>query len=174
MKKILDCIIHKLKENALKRRKSMSNRVVEYKPLGEIRNVLFFWTAGEEEETWQKQLVAHWKNVKVDKLCFVPVGIEVPEKEGTIVLKKDDLSFGGNVRNGRLHGILEKKYDLLVNLTSEGNALVDYVLMNTHAHCIVGRKREGAVADITIADEGNDKGQFITKLIRILSDINKY
>lgn len=174
MKRIIDRILYQLKENVLAKRKSRAGREVEYKPLKEIKSVLFFWTAGGEDPAWQKQLSAQWKNIRTDQLCFVPVGVNMPETEGVVTLKGDDLGFGGKVKSHQLRTVLEKKYDLLVDLTSQANVWVNYVLMNTHAHCIAGRKKEGGIADIVVADEKSNPAEFINKLIGILSEINKY
>lgn len=173
MKKIINNILHRFKEDSLAKRKDLSDRIIEYKDLKEIRRGLVFWTAEDGQSAWQKRLSVRMKEVKFDKLCFVPSGTEMLETDDMVTLCNEDLGFGGKIQNDRLHDILAKKYDLLIDLTSSSNVLINYVLTNSQAHCIAGMRKEGSVADI-ILDEVAGPADFIDKLSDILAEINKY
>ena len=111
--------------------------------------------------------------VKMDKLCFIPDGIEMLETDDLVAVRNADLGFGGKIRNGRLIAMLGCKYDLFIDLNKETTALIKFVLQHTQASCIVGMKKEGGVADIVI-DEVTEPFGLVNKLNVILSGINKY
>ena len=111
--------------------------------------------------------------VKMDKLCFIPDGIEMLETDDLVAVRNADLGFGGKIRNGRLIAMLGCKYDLFIDLNKETTALIKFVLQHTQASCIVGMKKEGGVADSGI-DEVTEPFGLVNKLNVILSGINKY
>ena len=111
--------------------------------------------------------------VKMDKLCFIPDGIEMLETDDLVAVRNADLGFGDKIRNGRLIAMLGCKYDLFIDLNKETTALIKFVLQHTQASCIVGMKKEGGVADIVI-DEVTEPFGLVNKLNVILSGINKY
>ena len=152
MKKILNNLLHRLKEDSLNKRVGNSTREVEYK---------------------EKREESDFAGVKMDKLCFIPDGIEMLETDDWVAVRNADLGFGGKIRNGRLIAMLGCKYDLFIDLNKETTALIKFVLQHTQASCIVGMKKEGGVADIVI-DEVTEPCGLVNKLNVILSGINKY
>ena len=120
-----------------------------------------------------EQLESDFAGVKMDKLCFIPDGIEMLETDDLVAVRNADLGFGGKIRNGRLIAMLGCKYDLFIDLNKETTALIKFVLQHTQASCIVGMKKEGGVADIVI-DEVTEPFGLVNKLNVILSGINKY
>lgn len=173
MKKILNNILYRFKEDSLAKRKELTDRHLEYKTLKEIKTCLVFWSAGGNEKDCLRKLSENLKDVKITKLCFVTEGMDMPASDETVVLRNEDLGFGGKVQNERLHALLSQKYDLLVDLNTTSTALFNYVLTNTQASCIVGMKKEGSMADITI-DEISGPVDFIDKFTEVLLHINKY
>lgn len=173
MKKILNNILYRFKEDSLAKRKELTTRHVEYKPFKDIKSCLVFWSAGGDEKKCLQKLSENLKDVKLTKLCFVAEGMEVPASDETVILRNEDLGFGGKIQNERLHVLLTQKFDILVDLNTTSTALFNYVLTNTQASCIIGMKKEGAVADITI-DGISDAADFIDKFTEILVHINKY
>ena len=157
MKKILNNLLHRLKEDSLNKRVGNSTREVEYKEKREIKTCLVFWSADTDQNKWFRKLESDFAGVKMDKLCFIPDGIEMLETDDLVAVRNADLGFGGKIRNGRLIAMLGCKYDLFID----------------QASCIVGMKKEGGVADIVI-DEVTEPFGLVNKLNVILSGINKY
>lgn len=174
MKKTLNRLLHHFKTRLLVRRTGTAVRPVRYKGWDNIENVLVVWTASAlESGEWQKRLAQSLKNVRLDKLCFVPEGTESLEAEDTVILRNEDLGFSGKIRNKRLLALLDRPYDLLVDLTEGTNALVRYVLVNARAACVIGAKKEGGAADIVI-DGPVRPADFVNQMIEVLSGINAY
>ena len=173
MKKILNNLLHRLKEDSLNKRVGNSTREVEYKEKREIKTCLVFWSADTDQNKWFRKLESDFAGVKMDKLCFIPDGIEMLETDDLVAVRNADLGFGGKIRNGRLIAMLGCKYDLFIDLNKETTALIKFVLQHTQASCIVGMKKEGGVADIVI-DEVTEPFGLVNKLNVILSGINKY
>lgn len=132
-----------------------------------------FWSADTDQNKWFRKLESDFAGVKMDKLCFIPDGIEMLETDDLVAVRNADLGFGGKIRNGRLIAMLGCKYDLFIDLNKETTALIKFVLQHTQASCIVGMKKEGGVADIVI-DEVTEPFGLVNKLNVILSGINKY
>ena len=173
MKKILNNLLRRLKEDSLNKRVGNSTREVEYKEKREIKTCLVFWSADTDQNKWFRKLESDFAGVKMDKLCFIPDGIEMLETDDLVAVRNADLGFGGKIRNGRLIAMLGCKYDLFIDLNKETTALIKFVLQHTQASCIVGMKKEGGVADIVI-DEVTEPFGLVNKLNVILSGINKY
>lgn len=173
MKKILNNILHRFKEDSLARRGGITERSLEYKELKDLKRILVFWVASSDCREWQKKIRSSLKQVEMDKLCFVPTGVEMLESDDMVTLRNEDIGFGGKVQNERLLDLLNQKYDLVIDLTETSNTLINYVLMNSRAACIVGMKKEGGVADIVI-NGATQPMDFINKLIEVLSGINAY
>lgn len=173
MKKILNNLLHRLKEDSLNKRVGNRTREVEYKEKEEIKTCLVFWSADTDQNKWLRKLESDFAGVRIDKLCFIPDGIEMPETRDLVAMRNADLGFGGKIQNERLITMLGRKYDLFIDLNKETTALIKFVLQHTQASCIVGMKKEGGVADIVI-DEVTEPFDLINKLNVILSGINKY
>ena len=163
MKKILNNLLHRLKEDSLNKRVGNSTREVEYKEKREIKTCLVFWSADTDQNKWFRKLESD----------FAGDGIEMLETDDLVAVRNADLGFGGKIRNGRLIAMLGCKYDLFIDLNKETTALIKFVLQHTQASCIVGMKKEGGVADIVI-DEVTEPFGLVNKLNVILSGINKY
>ena len=173
MKKIINNILHRFKEDLLSKRKGLVDRTVMYKSLKELKTCLVFWTAGSDIQSYSKALKNNLQEVKLDQLCYVPAGAEMLETDNIVTLRDEDLGFGGKIQNERLYTVLANEYDLLIDLTVKCNTMVRYVLTNNHACCIVGMKREGEKADILV-DGVESPIDFIEKLRGLLADIKRY
>ena len=102
MKKILNNLLHRLKEDSLNKRVGNSTREVEYKEKREIKTCLVFWSADTDQNKWFRKLESDFAGVKMDKLCFIPDGIEMLETDDWVAVRNADLGFGGKIRNGSL------------------------------------------------------------------------
>ncbi|MEG0795580.1 MAG: hypothetical protein RR397_03585 [Odoribacter sp.] len=173
MKKIINNILHRFKEDSLSKRNEAVERIVEYQSLKDIKTCLIFWVADANQNEWLRQFIQHFPNVKINKLCFISSGVEMLVTDDIVVMHNEDLGFGGKIQNDSLLAMLKERYDLFVDLTTVSNAMIDYVLLNSQAKCIVGMKKEGARADITI-DSVSGQLEFIDKLAEILVKVNKY
>ncbi len=71
MKKILNNLLHRLKEDSLNKRVGNSTREVEYKEKREIKTCLVFWSADTDQNKWFRKLESDFAGVKMDKLCFL-------------------------------------------------------------------------------------------------------
>ena len=151
MKKILNNLLHRLKEDSLNKRVGNSTREVEYKEKREIKTCLVFWSADTDQNKWFRKLESDFAGVKMDKLCFIPDGIEMLETDDLVAVRNADLGFGGKIRNGRLIAMLGCKYDLFIDLNKETTALIKFVI-----------------------DEVTEPFGLVNKLNVILSGINKY
>ena len=173
MKKIINNILSRLKEDSLAKRIELEGRTVSYKELDKIRTCLLFYPAGGEPKLAIDVLRKKMPEVKFGKLCFVPSGMEITEAEDVVFFRYEELGFGGKIQNERLHKELAKEYDLLVDFTVDCNVMTQFVLNNSRAHCIVGMKREGAVGEILI-DGVKEQQDFAVKLTHLLAGINSY
>ncbi len=173
MKKIINRILHRFKEDSLAKRMKTVTRTVEYKGLDEIKSCLVLWTAHLQEEEWLRVLTEKFRGIKIDKLCFLPDSSENTVTEGRVVFRKEDLGFGGKIQNAGLQKMLNNKYDLLVDLTLEPYILTRYVTTNAQALCVVGMKKEGGYGDILV-DGVKQPLEFIEKLTALLADIKKF
>lgn len=173
MKKIINNILHRFKEDSLSRRTELVDRTLAYKELKEIRTCLLFYTAGAEPQAGFEILKKKMPEVKFRKLGFVPSGVEVGEADDLVTFRNEELGFGGRIQNDHLYKELSREYDLLVDFTALSNAMTQYVLTNSKAHCIIGMKKEGTIADIII-DEVKEPQEFAIKLTGLLAEIKRY
>ena len=173
MKKILNNLLHRLKEDSLNKRVGNSTREVEYKEKREIKTCLVFWSADTDQNKWFRKLESDFAGVKMRLVIRMASAPEMLETDDWVAVRNADLGFGGKIRNGRLIAMLGCKYDLFIDLNKETTALIKFVLQHTQASCIVGMKKEGGVADIVI-DEVTEPFGLVNKLNVILSGINKY
>lgn len=173
MKKIINNILHRFKEDSLAKRTGLVNRVLEYPERQDIKKCLVFWMENPEAANWLKALSATFQNVKIDKLCFVPDEWEGEAEGDFVIMKNEDLGFGGKIQNERLLEILECPYDLMIDLSTETTVMGDYVLSNNRAKCIATMKKENAKGDLII-DGVRNPVDFIEKLNNFLSEIKKY
>lgn len=173
MKKIITNIIHRFKEDSLLKRVNRTGRKVEYKDKKEIKKCLVFWTMAPEQELWLEKTVVCFPGVKIDKLCFIPTGAGEVKTEGMVSMRKEDLGFGGKIQNPHLHHLLTQKYDLLLDLNLTSNALINYVLTNSQASCIMAMKKENGIADVVI-NGVSEPLQFIERASEMLAETNTY
>ena len=154
------------------KRSRATHREAVYKELADMKVCLALATADAEGQRAVEGLAGRMKGVKVE-------GVYLAEgKEGTIegadalVVRGGDFSFWGKLKNGRLQEVLDREYDLLVDLTAESSVLGRYVLAHSRAAFIAGRKKEGALADVVVAPT-TDTADFVNQLIEILEHIKK-
>ena len=67
MKKILNNLLHRLKEDSLNKRVGNSTREVEYKEKREIKTCLVFWSADTDQNKWFRKLESDFAGEKMDK-----------------------------------------------------------------------------------------------------------
>lgn len=165
-------MFHRWKERFLDKRSRATHREAVYKELADMKVCLALATADAEGQRAVEGLAGRMKGVKVE-------GVYLAEgKEGTIegadalVVRGGDFSFWGKLKNGRLQEVLDREYDLLVDLTAESSVLGRYVLAHSRAAFIAGRKKEGAFADMVVAPTA-DTADFVNQLIEILEHIKK-
>lgn len=173
MKKIINNILHRIKEDSLSKRKDVGERQAVYKELKSIKNALVIWSACEGQADWLAKLEVNFQGVVFDKLCYVPAreGVAVPAD--ALVFRNEDLGFGGKILNPNLPVILAKRYDLLIDLSAEANVILNYVLLNSKALCKVGMGREGGEYDLMIKGVAEPL-VFIDRLKEVLSEIKEY
>lgn len=169
MKKIINHLIHRIKEGSLPKSGGREERKIGYRELTVIKSVLVCWMAHEDQGLWLKTITEKFRSMKIDKLCFLAENGVMPGFDAVIV-RKEDLGFGGRIQNDALHGILERKYDLLIDLTAEESAMVNYVLEQSQASCKASMKKNGFQADL-IVDGVNQPLEFVGQLVKILSEI---
>ena len=165
-------MFHRWKERFLDKRSRATHREAVYKELADMKVCLALVTADAEGQRAVEGLAGRMKGVKVE-------GVYLAEgKEGTIegadalVVRGGDFSFWGKLKNGRLQEVLDREYDLLVDLTAESSVLGRYVLAHSRAAFIAGRKKEGTLADVVVAPTV-DTADFVNQLIEILEHIKK-
>ncbi len=172
MKKIINNILFKFKEDSLVKKRRPESRAVVYKTLEEIKTCLVFWSADFDPQLCLKKLSKKIEGGVFDTLCIVSEGEDTPSCMGTVILKNEELGFRGKIQNDHLYAMMAKKYDLLIDLTANSSAMVQYVLTNSNACCISSMKKADSVADIIIGD-AKDAEEFMDKLIELLARINK-
>lgn len=162
-----------MKEDSLARKMTEARRKKEYRSLSSVKNVVVFWTAAEGEKTWLKKIRESFPGVKLDKLCFLPADYQGLLTDDVVYIRAEDLGFGGKIMNEKLFQVLEKPYDLFIDLTKESNVLIDYVLKSSMAVCKAGMPKENFEADIVL--EGvNDPQEFLYGLVKLLSNLKEY
>lgn len=171
--KIINNILHRIKEDSLAKRSDGAVRVAEYKELWEIRSCLVFWVADAEQEVWLKKVAKKLDGVKIDKLCYIPKDYTGACAAGAVCVRNEELGFGGKILNDCLPEVLGRTYDLLIDLSVAGNGLVNYCLNHSAARCKTGMSKEGFEADIII-DEVSDPAVFIDTLFEVIANIKKY
>ncbi len=172
MKKFIDGMIHSLKEKALSKCNEVVDRQVQYVELKQVKSCLAFSTADEEGKKAVAYLAKRLGNVKVDKLYVVEEETDMIETDDLVLLRKEDLSFGGKIRNEYLEAMCRRKYDLAVDLTMLTTPVAKYVFSHTKASLIAGMKKEGNGVDLVV-EPVEHVTDFVNKLVRILGDIKK-
>ena len=171
MKKIISNILFRLKEGSLAKKKNSVSRTVVYKTFEDIKTGLVFWSADFEPQGVLKK-ISGAVGIKFDKLCVVSKEQEIPQNIDAVILKNEELGFGGKIKNDQLHAIMAKRYDLLIDLTTDSSVMIQYVLTNSNACCIASMKKVDSVADIVIGD-AKDAEELIDKLMELLSKMKK-
>lgn len=173
MKKIINNIIHRIKEDSLSKRKETVERQAVYKGLKSIKSALVIWSVCKEQADWLKKLTVDFPAVKFDKLCYVPAKEELSAPADALVLRNEDLGFGGKILNEGLPAVLAKRYDILIDFSTESNTILNYVSLNSKAMCKVSMEHEGGGYDLIIKGVAEPLA-FIDKLKEILSEIKEY
>lgn len=172
MKQIIHKFFHRMKEDSLKKT-GERKRVKEYPEIASVKSCLVVWSAKETQEEHLKHLERKLPQVKLDKICFLPEGYETVQSDNVTYVKDEELGFGGKILNERLPQLLDKDYDLLVDMSEGANVMVEYILKNSLAKCKVGMKKESFEADL-ILDGVSGVSDFIDKLFEVLAKIKRY
>lgn len=173
MKKIINSLLHRMKEDSLAKKMTEAERTKEYKGLESMKHGLVFWVADEQETTWLNHLADKFPGLKTDKLCLIPDTGQKSAQEGVIFVRKEDLMFGGKIQNEGLKRVLSENYDILIDLSLVSDVMTDYILKNSQAVCKVGVPKENYEADIMLEGVA-DTADFIEKLYEVLSKLKKY
>lgn len=172
MKNLIDGMIHSLKEKALSKCHDVVDRNVQYVELKHVKSCLAFSTADEEGKKAVAYLAKKLGNVKVDKLYVVEEGTDMIETDNLVLLRKENLSFGGKIRNEFWEAMCGRKYDLAVDLTMLSTPVVKYVFSHMKASMIASMKKEGSGADLVVAPVENVT-DFVSKLVDVLENIKQ-
>lgn len=173
MKQIIHKIFHRIKEDSLVKKTAERKRVKEYPELHAIKSAVVVWCAHENQDSLLKQLHRKLPQVKWEKICFLPEGYQTLQLDHVTYVKDEELGFGGKILNDSLSALLDRDFDLLVDLSEGQNVMVDYILKNSRAKCKAGMRKENFEADLMI-DGAADAGDFIEKLFVVLAQLKKY
>ena len=154
------------------KRSRATHREAVYKELADMKVCLALVTADAEGQRAVEGLAGRMKGVKVEGMYLAEGKEGTMEGADALVVRGGDFSFWGKLKNGRLQEVLDREYDLLVDLTAESSVLGRYVLAHSRAAFIAGRKKEGAFADVVVAPTA-DTADFVNQLIEILEHIKK-
>ena len=165
-------MFHRWKERFLDKRSRATHREAVYKELADMKVCLALATADAEGQRAVEGLAGRMKGVKVEGVYLAEGKEGMMEGADALVVRGGDFSFWGKLKNGRLQEVLDREYDLLVDLTAESSVLGRYVLAHSRAAFIAGRKKEGALADVVVAPT-TDTADFVNQLIEILEHIKK-
>lgn len=165
-------MFHRWKERFLDKRSRATHREAVYKELADMKVCLALVTADAEGQRAVEGLAGRMKGVKVEGVYLAEGKEGTMEEADALVVRGGDFSFWGKLKNGRLQEVLDREYDLLVDLTAESSVLGRYVLAHSRAAFIAGRKKEGTLADVVVAPTV-DTADFVNQLIEILEHIKK-
>lgn len=174
MKQIIHKILHRMKQDSLAKKTAEKKRTKQYQDLLAVKSCLVVWYAGDKQEEYLKHLKKRLpQQVKLDKICFLPEGGPASSWKDVVYVQEEELGFGGKILNEQLSALLDKEYDLLVDLSEESNVMIDYILRNSLAKCKAGMKKAGFDADLMI-DNVSGIFEFIDKLFEVLAKLKKY
>ncbi len=173
MKQIIQKIFHRIKEDSLAKKKAEIQRVKEYPEWAEIKRCLLLWVADGREPNWNKDVARVLNGKQVEKICYVPKGVEGPLQGTCLCLRDEDLGFGGKITKAELSEILNKKYELLIDLTSSRYVITDYIVKACLAGCKVGRLKDQKELDIVLDGPETEK-DFLISLHLLFSNLKKY
>lgn len=174
MKQIIQKIFYRMKQDSLAKKTAEKKRTKQYPDLYAMKNCLIVWCAGDRQEEYLKLFKKRLPpQVKLDKICFLSEGSPVSSWREVVYVKEDELGFGGKILNEQLQILLNKEYDLLVDLSEESNVMIDYILRNSSAKCKAGMKKENFDADLMI-DNVSGIPEFIDKLFEVLAKLKRY
>ena len=161
-----------MKEDSLAK-KTAKRKNKQYPDVSALKSCLVVWCAHDRQEEHLKHLKKKLPQAKLDKIAFLPEGAQDLSSKDIVCIKEEALGFGGKILSERLPELLEKEYDLLVDLSEESNVMIDYILRNSQAKCKAGMKKENFDADLMI-DSVSSIPEFIDKLFEVLVKIKKY
>ncbi|WP_251623248.1 DUF6913 domain-containing protein [Odoribacter lunatus] len=173
MKQIIQRIFYRIKGDSQEKQLTDKEREKEYPEFDKISSCLVVWSANDQEGGCLKRLERKLLGVKPEKICVLPKEYQGLQLENVVYVKSEDINAKGRILNERLVDLLNKEFDLLIDLSEGEDALVDYVLKNSMAKCKAGRRRSAFEADLMI--EGTvDVLDFIDKLFDVLVKFKKF
>ena len=173
MIKIKNVFFRRFYEKVLAKKHSRVAASVQYKEKEEVKTCLLFYVAGEEVEEAIEALQQGMPKTKFQRLCFIPSEREVLDRLDVIYYRQNELGWKGVFANARLEEVLSKKFDLLIDLTTNSNVFTQYVLKNSNAQCIISKNEADGFADIVV-NEMKDEREFVKKLMVLLAEISSY
>lgn len=163
-----------MKQDSLAKKTAERKRTKQYPDLQAIKNCLVVWCANDNQEEYLKLLRKKLpQQVKLDKICFLPEGAPASSFRDVVYVKEEELGFGGKILNEQLPELLDREYNLLVDLSEESNVMIDYILRNSLAQCKAGMEKENFDADLMV-DNVSGILEFIDKLFEVLAKLKKY
>lgn len=145
-------------------------REAEYKDGKDVKTCLAVAAGDAEGQKAVAELAVHLKGVELEVLYLGKAGTGM---EDVAVIGEDDFTFWGKVKNEHLKQVLDKQYDMLVDLTPRVDVVGRYILAHSRASFAVGMKKEGGLADLVVAP-AVDVSDFIKQLTVILAQIKRY
>lgn len=173
MKQIIYKIFHRMKQDSLAKKTAERKRTKQYPELTAVKSCLVVWSANDRQEEYLKSLRKKLPQAKWDKICFLPKGYQADFLRDVVYVKEEELGFGGKILNEELPVLLDKEYDLLVDLSEVTNVMLSYILTNSLAKCKAGMRKESFDADLMI-DGVTGIPEFIDKLFEVLAKLKKY
>lgn len=115
------------------------------------------------------------KRLTLEVVYYMPSLKQIPQeqKEREHYLTPQKISYGGKIKDEALRKVLEKDYDLLVDISEKADGIYDYVAGQVDAKCRIGRDRPEGRYDVEFADVKNAK-DWIVRLDDLLKTIKTY
>lgn len=166
-------IIQRLKGDPLTKQMAEWHRTKTYMPMGELKTILVFWVSGSDDRPMLKQIHEHFPDLDIDWLCFLPDEVTRVKADDITYIKSDDLGMGKRAISRDLFHLLEKQYDLLLDLTGNRQLPTDYVLSKSQAKCKIGMEKGSDSDDILLAGV-TDRMAFVEETAKFLTHITSY
>lgn len=169
-------IIGNLKRKHLGKRPAKTRRAVGFVDWAAAGTGVLF-VAKEEVSPEYAAAMAEFlrKRVELEVVCYVPSPKRIPQEksEREHYLTPQSVAYSGKVKEEPLRQVLEKSYDLLVDLSEKADGIYDYIVGQTEAKCKIGRERPGGRYDVAFADV-RDAADWQERLDYLLKAIKPY
>ncbi|MDR2131086.1 MAG: hypothetical protein LBP56_08005 [Odoribacteraceae bacterium] len=140
-----------LKKNRLAKRSVHVERNLSFQNFQTARACLLFGVEGSVSALSVENLramLAERMEVEVLILVGEKERPAVEEVKGAVYVNEGDISFSGKFVHARLHEMMHRSYDLLIDLSRGPDHVGDYLLRFSMAKCKIGMERGGFQCDI--------------------------